>query len=162
MDDKDIGTGTAIDKFSKSLGFLSASGMDQNSYAALQQALAMVPNKDMSKEQAIQVLHGMVVGHQRAIDRDAYLADWKRRSGGDHPGTSRWTGIDAMHAFEADHGDRYGKEGKAFEDVMRMKHGKTGKYLFSDIVNGSTDARGLDKKLGIPGFSRWFHNYGGS
>jgi hypothetical protein len=161
FDEHDLGTKIAADKYSKGLAFLQAHGMGQQSLGGLQEAIGIVPSGGMTRDAAIQVLSGMAKGQQRAIDRDAYLNDWEKTSQHDNAGMPRWTAKDAMRAFEAEHGDRYGKEGAAFEKVLRIKHNTTKKSMFSDIYSGATPASEADKATGIKAMSRWFKNYSG-
>jgi hypothetical protein len=162
LNEGDLEKGVAADKYTAAMQFMMAGGAGQKALGALGEASRAIPGKHMTKEAAISVFQGLYKDQQRAIDRDAYLNDWKiKANSGDKQGVGLYAAQDAMRAFEKEHGDRYGREGNLFEDIMKIQHDKTHRHLFSDIQSGAISPDDIEKRKEWRHMSRWFRNYGG-
>ena len=161
LNEKDLENGVAADKYTSARQFLVAGGAGQHALGALSEAAKGIPGKHMTKDAGIAVFQGLFKDQQRAIDRDAYVNDWNTIAKSNHATMNRTTVLDADRAFEKEHGDRYGREGNLFEEIMKAKHGTTHRHLLSDIQSGKMSPDDIEKHKGWENMSRWFRNYGG-
>jgi hypothetical protein len=143
----DIAKGTAVDKIGRFMAFAAANGADQNSLGGLETAKAMVPTTAQSKEEAVQLLAGMYIDKQRALDMQNYVREYVAQGiKSDMP-----EGVlinNAMNAFrrEAMYNDRaYNERKRALAALMERKN-SSGVTMFEHMMKKGYPPEVINKK----------------
>ena len=146
INEEDIVRGTAADKIGRFMSFAAANGAGQNSLGGLETAKAMVPTTAQSKEEAIQLMAGMYIDKQRALDMQNYVREYID--------LGRGTGMpeyylvrNAMNAFrrETDYNDQaYNLKKRALAAMMTQKN-KNGVTMFEYAMKKGVPAREIEE-----------------
>lgn len=135
INEQDIAKGTAANKIGRFMAFAAANGADQNSLGGLETAKAMVPTTAQSKEEAIQLLAGMYIDKQRALDMQNYVREFA--SLGTNSGMPEAVLINnAMNAFRREemYNDRaYSERKRALAALMERKN-SAGVTMFEHMM----------------------------
>lgn len=144
--EEDIAKGTAADKIGRFMAFAAANGAGQNSLGGLETAQAMVPTTAQSREEAVQLLAGMYIDKQRALDMQNYVREYVEL--GSNSGQAEAVLINnAMNAFRREemYNDRaYNERKRALAALMQQKNA-AGVTKFEHMMKKGYSAAEIDK-----------------
>ena len=156
---QDIATAKAADKLSTMLQFAATHNADQNSQGALQTAQAIIPSTALDKKSAAEVLSGLYIDKQGAIDRQTYLQQYRGALAAQNPALqNNYRAQNALQAFNQDHNDaQYGREKEKLAQFLAAKGTFRGESPVNALYHGNLKPEVVDRNMG-PGFSRYFLN----
>jgi hypothetical protein len=135
INEDDLAKGTAADKIGRFMAFAAANGAGQDSLGGLETAKAMVPTTDISKTEAVQLLAGMYIDKQRALDMQNYVREYVAQGIGS--GMSEAVLINsAMNAFrrEALYNDRAYNERKRAMSALMSRKNPAGVTMYEQLM----------------------------
>ena len=140
--------------------FLQAHQNDQNSQAALEFSNMVTPSGAMPRGAAAEILSGMYVGKQQALDKANYVSQYRQSHMQDAPGN--YNAANAERAFGNDHpSTEYGQSKEALRQLL-LQRTNDGTPLLKKVYEGQIPPEFLDdpklvKKFGAP-LSRYITN----
>ena len=155
---EDVGSQQAADKMSAMLQFAQAHTNDASSLGALQTAARVVPSTANSYEGAVDILAGLYVDKQKAIDQNNYINEYKKLATqkGGPVFASRYLVQDALNAFAQDHSDnQYGKEKESLKKALAHRAPDKSSSWAKLYSSGKPDTL-LDEA--IPGLGRYLRS----
>jgi hypothetical protein len=158
LDPKDVGSKQAADKISGMLQFAQLNSNDTHSLGALQTAGRVIPSTANSYEGAVDILSGLYLDKQKAIDQNNYINEYKKLATqkGGPVFANRYLVQDALQAFANDHSDnQYGTEKERLKKILATRTPDGGSLWDKLYSSGKPDTT-LDEKL--PGMGRYLRN----
>jgi muramidase (phage lysozyme) len=155
---EDVGSQQAADKMSAMLQFAQAHTNDASSLGALQTAARVVPSTANSYEGAVDILAGLYVDKQKAIDQNNYINEYKKLATqkGGPVFANRYLVQDALNAFAQDHSDnQYGKEKESLKKALAHRAPDKSSSWAKLYSSGKPDTL-LDEA--IPGLGRYLRS----
>ena len=140
--------------------FLQTHQNDQNSQAALEFSKMVTPSGAMPRGAAAEILSGMYVGKQQALDKANYVSQYRQSHMQDAPGN--YNAANAERAFGNDHpSTEYGQSKEAIRQLL-LQRTSDGTPLLKKVYEGQIPPEFLDdpklvKKFGAP-LSRYITN----
>ena len=155
---EDVGSKQAADKISGMLQFAQLNSNDTHSLGALQTAGRVIPSTANSYEGAVDILSGLYLDKQKAIDQNNYINEYKKLATqkGGPVFANRYLVQDALQAFASDHSDnQYGTEKERLKKILAARTPDGGSLWDKLYSSGKPDTT-LDEKL--PGMGRYLRN----
>ena len=158
LNPEDVGSKQAADKISGMLQFAQLNSNDTHSLGALQAAGRVIPSTANSYEGAVDILSGLYLDKQKAIDQNNYINEYKKLATqkGGPVFANRYLVQDALQAFANDHSDnQYGTEKERLKKILAARTPDGGSLWDKLYSSGKPDTT-LDEKL--PGMGRYLRN----